>query len=377
MNSNVSVNLSFELSKNIILKDNNKLKEPLSPIKFIEKFIYDDIRAMKRRKNKISEDDFVIPKYREYDLLLKNNYNVCQLKKVCNHYKVKKSGNKNEILFRIYNYLHYSYYIIKIQKIYRGYLQRKFNKSHGPAFFKRNICVNNTDFCTLDKLKEIPYEQFFSFKSKNGQIYGCDICSLYNLIQKHKKKRDPKDPILPLNPYDRLPLPKKLPLLIDNYFKLSAIYKIKLNIIIQNDFKNCTYAEQIKQNTLRIFQQINELGNYSDLDWFSDLNKIQLILFIKELYDIWNYRAGLSDDTKINICHPNGNPFCHISVHNFTHLSKEEIQKTILIVMEKFVNNGINRDFKSLGAYYILSALTLVNITAAESLPWLYQSVAH
>jgi len=39
------------------------------------------------------------------------------------------------------------------------------------------------------------------------------------------------------------------------------------------------------------------------------------------------------------------------------------------------INTGIDNDSKSLGAYYILGALTLVNTNAAISLPWLYQSV--
>ena len=42
--------------------------------------------------------------------------------------------------------------------------------------------------------------------------------------------------------------------------------------------------------------------------------------------------------------------------------------------MENLILNGISKDSKSLGAYYILGALTIVNANAAESLPWLYQS---
>jgi hypothetical protein len=51
------------------------------------------------------------------------------------------------------------------------------------------------------------------------------------------------------------------------------------------------------------------------------------------------------------------------------------IKKVILEVLEKFVNSGIDKDSKSLGAYYVLGALTLVNQDAATSLPWLFQSV--
>jgi hypothetical protein len=53
------------------------------------------------------------------------------------------------------------------------------------------------------------------------------------------------------------------------------------------------------------------------------------------------------------------------------------VKKFILDILEKFVNDGIDRDSKTLGAYYVLAALTLVNDTAASSLPWLFQSVAY
>ena len=49
----------------------------------------------------------------------------------------------------------------------------------------------------------------------------------------------------------------------------------------------------------------------------------------------------------------------------------------ILEILETLVNSGVDRDSKSLGAYYVLGALTLVNESAATSLPWLFQSVSY
>jgi len=43
--------------------------------------------------------------------------------------------------------------------------------------------------------------------------------------------------------------------------------------------------------------------------------------------------------------------------------------------LEKFVNSGVDADNRTLGAYYVLGALTLVNEDAATSLPWLFQSL--
>ena len=47
---------------------------------------------------------------------------------------------------------------------------------------------------------------------------------------------------------------------------------------------------------LDIFQYINSLGNYSEPKWFLSLNRMQLYKFFRELSDIWNYRANISDE---------------------------------------------------------------------------------
>jgi hypothetical protein len=52
-------------------------------------------------------------------------------------------------------------------------------------------------------------------------------------------------------------------------------------------------------------------------------------------------------------------------------------KKVILELLEKFVNTGVDTDSKSLGAYYVLGALTIVNNSAATSIPWLFQSFAY
>jgi len=97
---------------------------------------------------------------------------------------------------------------------------------------------------------------------------------------------------------------------------------------------------------------------------------------MRELIDIWNYRAQLTNETKRNICPPLGDPFRSLSVHYIIHEQNLwNLKKVMLEIMEKFVNCGIDRDSKALGAYYVLGALTLVNEDAATSIPWLFQSL--
>ena len=123
-----------------------------------------------------------------------------------------------------------------------------------------------------------------------------------------------------------------------------------------------------------LFHDIDSLGNYSYPEWFLDLMKQQLIVYIRELYDIWLYRAQLTDQIKYEIC-PEGSPFTDIRLNDLPELSLREIQNSILIVMEAMVKSGINQHSCYLGSTYVLCALTLVNDDAAEALPWLYESV--
>ena len=127
-----------------------------------------------------------------------------------------------------------------------------------------------------------------------------------------------------------------------------------------------------------LFQHINSLGNYSDPNWFLSLSRTQLIRFYRELYDIWSYRANLSDETKMNICPQRGYLF---SSNDRTVIMNESniliVQSKILNIIEKLVCLGIDNDHKTLGSYYILAALTLVSPTAASSLSWLHQSVVY
>jgi hypothetical protein len=84
-------------------------------------------------------------------------------------------------------------------------------------------------------------------------------------------------------------------------------------------------------------------------------------------------------ETKRAICPPVGNPFTRLVNFNQLHTIEniDEVRKYTLDILEKFVNFGIDRDNKCLGAYYVLGALTLVSEDAASSLPWLYQALCY
>ena len=319
---------------------------------------------------KITDNDITMLTIHNYNDITKYNYNATQLKSFAKNYKLKLAGNKSQLTNRIFAFLHLSSFTIKIQKIFRGILQRKYNLLHGPAYKNRSLCTNNCDFITLEPLNEINFHQFISYKDVDNFVYGFDIGSLYNLIFKTKKEIK--------NPYNRSNLPDYLFKNIKTLIKLGIILKTPINLEIEDVCIFMSAEKTIEMRCLSVFQQIDSLGNYSDPQWFLSLDRNNLIKFVRELADIWNYRAQLSTEVKRKICPPNGDPFRQINFQALhTEVNLVATKKSVLEVLEKMVNTGVDSDSKSLGAYYILGALTLVNDIAAISLPWLFQSVSH
>ena len=334
-------------------------------------------KEQKIKKNAILINNEEIPSTSNYNILIQNNYNVQQLKRFVKYYKLKISGNKNELVNRVYCFLKLSSLIIPFQKLFRGHIQRKYNLLHGPAYVKRGMCVNQCDFLTMEELTDLSFSQFFSYKDVDGFVYGFDILSLYNLIQKSGGSLNQRSTDL-LNPYNRNVIDKKVMLDIKQLLRLSKLLNIPVEIQIQDITPSISEVKSIELQVLDLFQTIDSLGNYSNPEWFLSLNVNVLNKFMRELTDIWNYRAQLDNEVKRMICPPLGNPFFNVNFQRFNHdTNMENKRRIILTVLDKMVKTGINRDYNALGAYYILAALTLVNETAAMTLPWLYQSVCY
>ena len=340
--------------------------ERFSPKTYIQTVLYDKVEIKHARNRKtVSQEKFTIPEFVDFEKILELNYNVAQLKKMCRHYKQKVSGNKPQLINRMYNFLKYSHYISIAQKHVRGWLRRKYFQLNGIQY--RKECVNKTDFLTLKKINKIPYYQFYCYKDEEGFVYGFNIKSIYNLMIKSDGNLK--------NPYTRLEFPKNIIKKIRHFIQLSHTLKEPIIITLKDNDENMSHKKRISLKTLSIFHRIDTFGHITDTSWFLTLERPQLIRFLKELQDIWEYRANLADHIKRQICPPNGCPFHGINITSLLQRNKETLQRNILYIMENLISKGINTDSKSLGAFYILSALTLVSHSAAVALPWLYESV--
>ena len=338
--------------------------------------ITDNIRhPIKKDKKK---PEYVLPTRENYSILLKVNYTIKQLKEIASHYKIKLgSANKSHIIEKIYNYFKLYDNVVIIQKAWRRFLFKKYNRLRGPARFNRSLCVNDTDFFTMDDIKDIPFSQFYSFEDSDNTIYGFDIMSIYNLFNKGSD--------VVTNPYNRNVFLKSVKKNMLKLIKLSKLFNdemvlnLNTNTIMNSNTSieniNEDFLENIHDRIFSVFHDIDILGNYTDHHWFTNLTREELIRFIYELHDIWSYRANLSNVVKSEICHNYHDLFQIIHIIDIRIALIPNLQHIAVTIIEKLVRSGINHDSKCLGANYVLCALTLVSSEAATAIPWLFQSV--
>ena len=228
----------------------------------------------------------ILNKFKNYKYLCSFNYTIDELKIHLKNNKMKVTGKKGELYKRLYFYMYLMYSCIYIQKNYRNLLCNRLNELHGPAKIQRNLCVNDTDFFTLDDIKSIHYDEFYSFKDESNFIYGFNIKSIYNLIKSGKYQ----------NPYNLKELSPDIFNNISKFIKISDILNIKLNLKLE-ELQNMSYDKRLND----IFHEIDLLGNYTNPLWFKNLSFRRKIVFLKELHDIWIYRANIDNSVRLEI----------------------------------------------------------------------------
>ena len=302
-------------------------------------------------------------KYKDYAWIKERKYTVRDICNICDFFRFSiKRRKKDEMIEECYRHIQKGYFAFRIQNLFRKRWFKEFQRTQGPACFKRILCNNSEDFLTTETVSEIDYYFFISIE-ENGFMYGFNVISVYNLLQKST----------PFNPYTRTPFTSEFKELVKRRMKLNYLFK-KTDHPIYHEIQIPSYDSKITD----LFQKMDSLGNYTQVEWFMKLNMTQLKKFILELHDIWDYRAQLPMSVKIKICPPFGKPFLRVPIHNlYPHL---EIERTVLrmycySIMDELLNKAELTEHQCLGAYYILSALTLVNREVAEALPWLYHSV--
>jgi hypothetical protein len=340
--------------------------------------------------------NIIIFKPGEHEKMKNVKYSLADLRMLCSHYGVKKSGTKPELTQRIYTFLKQTYYIVRIQRTFRSLISKKYRTLCGPGYLHTSDCVNDTDFYTFDKLSKIRPMELFTYRDNDDKIYGFHIASIFHLIiSSYPNITNPYNrSVIPSrvikNVYEKLVYGSLLGFRVsvklddndndDNDDVVSASYdEADPNAIIRGGVVGISREKQEELFIVDLFQHINTLGNYSDSEWFIALQRADFIRFIRNIHDIWYYRANLTQEMKERICPPNGNPFvlhnAHVNLNVLTLLTDPEIRTICVSIIDRMVRRGVSREDQCLGAFYVLATLTIVNQDARNAMPWLYEAV--
>lgn len=369
---------NIQQNNNVIANESNKILKGVT-------FYKNNIRL---EKYKISELREILKFYKSSISFIRNDrYSCSQIQMIKTKYDFLLTGKKEDLIRRIKCFFEKEYSAIKIQKLFRTHIVKMDIQLRGPALKNRSLCVNDSDFYTLDSLKSIPLERFFSYKGEGDFIYGFDLDSLITLIKNSKN-------VKLINPYNRESMSSiitsiQLVIRTNNILRNKELVLKNNTIQSTNISSNGSYnpgvvieelrtirEKPLNQRITNLFIEIDQLGNYTQSAWFSDLNRNDTIRYFRCLYDIWNYRAQLSIQVKLKIC-PLLDPFANLpfSMNQIFTLSDDQIKILALFVMENMILTGIDNDHKMIGTLHVLTALTVVSTNARSNLPWLYESL--
>lgn len=320
-----------------------------------------------KKRRKIKENEFEILKPYQFLQFLDYDYNIKQLKSTLKAFGLKISGNKNELNSRVFEYMRFYYFASRIQNNFRSYLLRQFYKIYNTnKFIKHKLYNNDTDFYSMENISNINRLYLLTYNESEKFNWVFKTTSIIKHFETNNY----------FNPFNRIKFNDEF---IKNILYFKNIYKIYPNLsdVEEEEPLFLSNKQKILMQLNNYFHIIDTLGNYSNVKWLTDLSNRHIVIFIRELYDIWNYRAQLSDETKKAICPPNGIPFFNINIHNISrHNDHIYLLEICCQIFNNLLQTEANDSNKSLAALYILSSLTIVSDDAADAMPWLYQSVA-
>jgi len=249
----------------------------------------------------------------------------------------------------------------KIQGFWRIHAPLRRNRVQGPAANAISLATNDTELYTLESVLNIPHIYRISFSDARKNIWLFDIRTLVHSMGTGFPSH---------NPYTRDELTEEAKAKI--HARISWLRSRKYHILHINT--DVLTEEQLwNQAVLDIFLQIEALGYYVSCDWYHQMTMIDHSNFYKKLYDLWEYRLGLTRAEKEKIV-PGPTPFRYDPTEPLRK-TKTWWEKKNLQLIKSFITRGHDKEQRKLGAMYILMALVQVSRAAELALPWITESV--
>jgi len=244
-----------------------------------------------------------------------------------------------------------------IQKFWRFWYALKKYRTQGPAKNSPEIATNQTELYTMENIGSIPPIYFISIWDERKNIWVFDIRSIVHTMTTGMQST---------NPYTRDVYTERAQDII--YARINWLRYRKFQITHINT-ETLTEDQCWKQKVLDAFLKIEALGYYVSCDWFHCLTLEEHVVFYRKIYNLWEWRLGLTRSQKENII--GTRVLFKFSPSESPSKRKAWWSKTNLDIIDTLISNGVDKDSKKMGAMYALMGLATVSEELAESMPWL------
>jgi hypothetical protein len=301
-----------------------------------------------------------------------------ELKVIAKERGLRVSGKKEDLKQRVQENIKHHEYAARIQSVFRGKMTRRW-----IHLKKMTVAppVNETDFYTLEPLAGMEFLCYIDYlDEKNNATYVFNINSLINMMAKTGAL---------LNPYTREKMDTKLLYRMIEIIHFTYILFPGSDLI--NILKSMREMKDAPMNNVNVpalpidpnknystlanelFMKIDELGNYTNIGWFTNLSNTQLALFVVRMCHFW---SKIDRSLRQKIC-PRRKLFSeeNLGIDNMDQVRTIEENRALVIrIGETLVNDGIDAEHKTLGAMYFLTGLTVVSNEVRQQMPWLYDN---
>jgi hypothetical protein len=255
--------------------------------------------------------------------------------------------------------------ICTIQRAWRRISPFLFIKGHGIGFYQKNNSINGTEVLSLEPVDQIPNIYYFSYVDSKNNLWSFDIRSLGQIISFGDIKQ---------NPYTRDPFTPSVLTRIRN--RLTWLRKRKYSVVYPIGVE-LTQDQLWSQKVLDYFMKIESFGYYVSCEWFTNMSIEDHKKFYKTLYELWNYRLGLTPQDRLKIA-PGSKPLFKYVPDDFDRHRVHTIQwweRLSLSLIEALLTRSLDKEQQKLGAMYCVMGLFATVPVAAESFPWMAEII--
>jgi hypothetical protein len=228
-----------------------------------------------------------------------------------------------------------------------------------PAWF--GLATNDEEFASLEPLDSIPVPYVFSFVDLQHKLWVFDIRSL---------AASPRNGAELRNPYNRVSLDARV--VVRYEARMTWLQRRGYCRIVFSPGADLTARQRWNHRVLEVFLTLDSLGFIVNPVWFEELTPPQHMYFRYQLDDIWARRVKPEDREAIlpGITERTGGRL--FTRRLFPGIGPDTTAAETLQLIERLTTASPDKALRTLGALYILAALTTVSEQAREAYPWLW-----